>query len=78
MLAEKGLIVIEADNVDEKGWGWTFGLKLEGEKFTRWFQYCPFCGERVFNVLMSSDSDTGTKCLNPDLPENRLNENLGG
>lgn len=67
MLAEKGTVVIEAVNIDEKGYGWTFGLKLEGEKSPVWFRYCPFCGEKVFNLLTGD-----TKCLNPDLPENRL------
>jgi len=66
-LIELGYVVVEAENVDEKGFGWTFALS--GIDGIIWIKYCPCCGKKIFNVLTPEG-----ECYNTDLPENREKE----
>lgn len=75
-MVKDGHVIIERENVDEKGLDYTYSLrfvKVFGGTVS--FKYCPWCGEHVFNLLTStSKGANGRKCLNPDHPDNKLHE----
>ena len=64
-LIDLGIIRIDTENVDEKGF--SYCVSLIGPKDQEmWIPYCPICGKKVFSVLVPVG-----ECFNPDLPDNR-------
>ena len=68
-LIDSGAIVIDTDNIDEKGIGYTVTLMAQCDRTIEeiWIRFCPCCGNKIFNALMPQGG-----CHNPDLPENRV------
>jgi len=61
-LINDGMIRIDIESVDEKGYGYC--VTLIGPKFKEiWIPHCPCCGKKIFNVMVPEG-----ECTNPELP----------